>query len=64
MSQFNVPSCSHHGCLNNHKGECTLDSLSVHMFAQPLACFQDSKVCQVRKQINLYRTEKLIKSKT
>jgi len=62
LLQFDVPNCTHHGCLNNHKGECTLDGLPIHTFAQPLAYFQDSRVCQVRKQINLFRTEILIEN--
>ena len=62
LLQFDIPNCTHHGCLNNHKGECTLDGLLIHTFAQPLAYFQDSKVCQVRKQINLFRTENLIEN--
>ena len=62
LLQFDIPNCTHHGCLNNHKGECTLDGLLIHSFAQRLAYFQDRKGCQVRKQINLFRTEILIEN--
>ena len=62
LLQFDIPNWTDRGCLNNHKGECTLDGLPIHTFAQPLAYFQDSRVCQVRKQINLFRTEILIEN--
>ena len=64
MSNFHVPDCKLKGCLNNHKGECTLNKLPIVTFAEPLAIFQDATICQVRQQINKYRTENLIENKS
>jgi hypothetical protein len=63
MNHFHVPDCKIRGCLNNHKGLCTLDKLLLSTFAEPLAFFQDASICQVRQQINKYRTENLIENK-
>jgi hypothetical protein len=64
MKNFHVPECKLRGCLNNHKGVCTLDKLPIHTFAEPLAFFQDASICLVRQQINKYRTENLIENKS
>ena len=63
MEVFNVKDCKHVGCLNNYKGTCTLDKLSIATFAVPLAYFQNSTVCMVRQQINKYKTNNLIENK-
>lgn len=63
MEFFTVDHCKLVGCLNNHKGVCTLDKLPIATFAIPLAYFQSADVCEVRKQINVYRTENLIEAK-
>jgi hypothetical protein len=64
MKNFHVPDCKLRGCLNNHRGVCTLDKLPIKTFAEPLAFFQDASICLVRQQINLYRTENLIENKS
>jgi hypothetical protein len=63
MQFFKIDTCELKGCLNNHKGTCSLDKMTVEVFAVPLAYFQDASVCQVRQQINVYRTENLIENK-
>ena len=63
MKHFTVDECKLRGCLNNYKGTCTLDKLSIATFAVPLAYFQDSTVCMVRQQINKYKTNNLIENK-
>ena len=63
MQFFKIDTCELKGCLNNHKGTCSLDKMAVEIFAVPLAYFQDASVCQVRQQINVYRTENLIENK-
>jgi hypothetical protein len=64
MKNFHIPKCKLRGCLNNHKGICTLNKLPIATFAEPLAFFQDASICLVRQQINLYRTENLIENKS
>jgi hypothetical protein len=63
MKVFTISPCKLLGCLNNHKGVCTLDKLPIATFAVPLAYFQDASICEVRKQINVYRTENLIEDR-
>ena len=64
MQVFKINPCELKGCLNNHKGTCSLDKMAIQVFAKPLAYFQDASICEVRQQINVYRTENLIENKT
>lgn len=60
---FDIGECTHKGCVNNQNSTCTLESLPVIRFIEHLTYFQDSNVCKVRQQINIYRTENLIENK-
>lgn len=57
---FNVTRCTLRGCIRNQKGMCRLDTLPIQQFADSMQFFRDSNTCQVRFQIGIYKTEKLI----
>jgi hypothetical protein len=63
LEYFKIPKCTHKGCINNRNSKCTLDSLPIERFAEHLTHFQDSNVCLVRQQVNVFRTETLIENK-
>jgi len=58
---FKVSKCMRKGCVNNKNTKCTLDKLFIEKFIVHLQYFQDSNTCQIRQQVNIYRTENLIK---
>jgi len=60
---FKIIECTHKGCVNNRNDMCILDELPIIKFSEQLNYFQDSNVCKVRQQINVYRTENLIENK-
>jgi len=43
MELFNIKDCKHVGCLNNYKGTCTLDKLSIATFAVPQLIFKTAQ---------------------
>ena len=59
---FDINDCKLKGCHHNQKGTCRLDGLPVINFAESMQFFQDSSTCQLRKQINIFRTEELIRN--
>ncbi len=59
---FNIYDCKLRGCHHNQKGTCRLEGLLIVDFAESMQFFQDSNTCQVRKQINIFRTEELIRN--
>jgi hypothetical protein len=61
-THFKIIKCNRKGCVNNKNKDCTLDKLLIERFVEHLQYFQDSDTCQVRKQVNVYRTENLIEN--
>jgi len=60
---FNIGECALAGCINCKHSKCALDKRPIQPFAEIMQFWQDSKVCLVRKQINLHRTNELIENK-
>jgi len=61
---FEVNSCNHEGCINLLRGKCTLNELPIVRFTDTLQYIHNNKVCAVRRQVNVFRTENLIDNKT
>lgn len=57
---FDVPTCKERGCLNFYRDECSLDRLPIGRYVTPLQNFLTADICLVRKQINMYKTNKLL----
>jgi len=60
---FCIKDCTLKGCHHNQRSGCRLEGLPISKFAVSMQFFRDSKVCQVRRQISVYRTEELIGNK-
>jgi len=58
---FHVPRCKNKGCLKWRVGnECSYDYHLISVIAAWEANIHDSEFCEVRKQIDLFRLEKLL----
>ena len=61
--RFKVDICTRAGCVHLKQTDCSLNGLAIHRFIDTMQYFQSSKTCQIRKQINLFKTEILIENK-
>ncbi len=57
---FTIKNCTLRGCHHNQREVCRLEDLPIMNFADSMQFFRDSNTCQVRFQISMYKTEKLI----
>jgi len=60
---FNIEDCKRAGCVNFNNKKCDLDGLPIYRFVDSMQYYQNSTVCAVRRQINFFKTEILIKDK-
>lgn len=61
MSFFKVEFCDQKGCLSWRFGNtCVKDGMNIKRTYKYVLNSHDEKICQIRKQVNIYRLEKLI----
>ncbi len=61
MQRFVVDFCDVKGCqYNRPRCKCAKDGMKVPEDVSTLSFSQDSRICEIQRQINIYKTEQLL----
>ena len=61
MSFFVVESCKLQACVNWRQGnKCAKNELHIETYMQYLTNIHNSSICEIRKQIDAYRLNKML----
>ena len=59
-THFEIPSCSHTGCVNYMHEGCWLHGLTFAQYSDQVEGLHNAKICLARRQADLYRTERML----
>lgn len=63
ISVFVVPKCKVRGCQHYRQGDrCAKDGFSIEAQMRFVAMMHESDLCEVRRQMNTYRLNKMLDS--